>query len=428
VTAAIDRLFSDWEGRPGGAVTVLHEGTTVHHAAYGLADLQEARPFATDQLFAIASVTKQFVAFLVLLLESQGALGRNDEVHRHLPELGDLGAEVTIEHLLRHTSGIRDYITLATFAGGRLLEGLDRESIRALLLAQRSLDFPPGSAAVYSNSNYVLLSWVIERVTGRSLPDALATWVFEPLGMSSTIVLEDPTRAPPGSVVGYAGPSPAGFRRWQWSMHMSGEGGIWSTLDDLARWLRHIDEPVIGSRQLLDTMMQSRPLVGGGSTDYLIGLRENGVLGERWVGHSGGWEGYRSQTLWFPTRRLGVAVIANQTIDPTGAALEVADLFLPPPPAELAGTYRSDELDGTWVVDVEDGAVLVSATGPFGRQVRLPLRRTGTDVFVPTRMTRDAWDLEFDTTIAFHRDGDGTYRHLTVGAGIVRTVRFDRLD
>jgi CubicO group peptidase (beta-lactamase class C family) len=216
VTSTVDHLFTDWEHGPGGAVTVVLEGRTVHHQAYGLADVDAGVPFGTDQLFGMASVTKQFVAHLIVLLEQRGALRRDDPAHTHLPELGDLGATVTVEHLLRHRSGIRDHITLATLAGGRLLEGLTRESVRTMLLAQRSLDFPPGTAAVYSNSNYIVLSWIIERVTGRSLGEALTQYIFEPVGMTSTVVVEDPLRHPVSTpICGYEGTAPAGYRPWQ---------------------------------------------------------------------------------------------------------------------------------------------------------------------------------------------------------------------
>ncbi len=427
VNAAVDRLFTDWVDGPGGAVTVVHEGTTVHHRAYGLADVDEAIPFGTDQLFPMASVTKQFVAHLVLLLEQRGALRRDDPVHAHLPELGDLGGIVTLDHLLHHRSGVRDHITLATLAGGRLLEGLSREAIRTLLLAQRSLDFPPGTAAVYSNSNYLLLSWVVERVTGQPLADALADHVFRPAGMTSTVLVENPAAGPSTPVAGYEGTATTGYRPWHLHIgHVAGDGGVWSTLDDLARWLRYHDRAPGESRTAFDAMMCAEPLVGGGTTDYLAGLREGRLVDERWTGHSGGWAGFRSQTLWFPALRLGVAVIANQTIDPTAAALEVADRFLPAPDPGLAGTYRNEEIDTSWVVDVEGSSVTLSPSGSFGRGDRLPLRRTGPASFVLTRAALARWDLEFDTELTFESTPAGGTRSIHVRSGIVRSLRLTR--
>ena len=427
VADTVDRLFTDWADGPGGAVSVLHRGTVVHHRAYGLADVANGVAFSTDQPFGIASVTKQFVAHLILLLEQDGALARGDAVQLHVPELGDLGATVTIEHLLRHRSGIRDHITLATLAGGRLLEGLTREAITRLILGQRSLDFAPDTAAVYSNSNYQLLSWVIERVTGQSLGEVLAARIFRPLGMTSTCLAEGMDRAPSTPIVGYEGTASTGYRVWRSTAYVAGDGGVWSTLDDLARWMQHLDGCTGGSRAAFDEMMRPRPLAGGGVTDYLVGLREGSVLGERCVGHSGGWAGFRSQLVWFPAQRLGVVVIANQTIDPTTAALEVADRFLPPPPPGLVGSYRNGDADTEWTIAADGPSVAVSVSGPFGRIDGLPLRRADAGTLRMTRAALARWDLEFDTEIRFEPAAGGVVRELDVSAGIVRSFRLDRV-
>jgi hypothetical protein len=134
----------------------------------------------------------------------------------------------------------------------------------------------------------------------------------------------------------------------------------------------------------------------------------------------------RSQTLWFPERRLGLAVIANQTIDPNVAAWEVAERFLSPPPVGLAGVYRSDELGATWILAVDGSSVTLEASGPFGGSGRVPLRRTGAASLVLSRAALARWDLEFDTEITLDVPSTGVVQSLHVRSGIVRSLRFTR--
>jgi CubicO group peptidase (beta-lactamase class C family) len=408
--ASIDRLFSDWEGaRPGGAVVVTVGGEVVHKAAYGLADVAGATPFRTDHRIAIASVTKHMTTLCVLLLEAAGRLSLDDLVGKRLPGVLSVEAPITIRHLCANTSGLRDYITLATCAGQRLITDLRAPVIEALIRGQASLNFDPGAEYSYSNTNFVVLSWILERVTGWPLEVLFERLLFEPLGMASTALIRRSTDAPANAARGYAGVD-ARFAPWSWDMDLAGEGGVWSTLDDLAMWEQNFDRAVVGSTQLLRRLGEVQYLTDGSASDYALGLRRGELLGEAWEGHSGGWEGYRSFRLRLPAQATGIVVLANHTADIQAAAIEVAQTCLswtqPQALRPAAGVYRSDELGAAMTVEADDGQLLLSIESAIGRQARLPLTRVGPGRFAPTRAARAQWNVEFDTTLSFHPDAE----------------------
>jgi hypothetical protein len=251
--------------------------------------------------------------------------------------------------------------------------------------------------------------------------------------MTSTRLVADPSRGPETPIRGYVGTARSGFRPWHWTAHMAGEGGVWSTLDDLVRWLGNFADPQVGSRELLERMMTPNPLADGSPNPYACGLKLGELNGHRWASHSGGFDGYRSQTVWFPSSRLGVAVLANQTVDPTDAALAAADLVLARLDGSadrapgLAGSYRSAELDTLCRVAVADDQLLLSVAGPSGTVESVARQRAGPDRYSLTRSARAAWDLEFETSFTFLRSDDGAGRALVIDCEWARHNVFERV-
>lgn len=415
---AIDRLFVDWavRGRPGGGVAIVKGERVVHSRCYGLANVETGDAFRPDHRFAIASVTKQFTAYAILLLEEKGRISIDDVLQEKFPDFVSVAAPITIRQLLNNTSGLRDHITLATFAGGRLLHG-DKDALRALITAQAGLNFDPGARYCYSNTNFVLLSWVIERITGKSLGEALYDLIFEPLQMNSTSVVENPLRPPKFAAAGYAGTGAVGFRPWNWDMSVAGDGGMWSTLGDLIKWELNFANPRCGSRAIQERMRERPVFVDGTHSAYALGLTTGSISGQPWEGHGGGFDGYRSFRLRFPTLDLGIIALANFTADIQRAAEEVASLFLPFqwPVSNFEGVYRSRELNTSYAARVQDGQLLLSVAGPLGLLSDLPLVRRSDDTFAPARSTRLHWDLEFDTTFRFDPPRDGRSPRMTMG-------------
>jgi D-aminopeptidase len=424
----VERLFADWRGeRPGGAVAVVRGDQVVHRNAYGLADLAAGEPFRCDHRFAIASVTKHMTTLCVLLLEAQGRFSLEDRVQDRFPGLLSVEAPITIRHLCNNTSGLRDYITLATYAGGRLITDLRAPAIEALIRGQTTLNFEPGSQYCYSNSNFVVLSWILEQTTGWPLPQVFSRLLFEPLGMSASAVIPRSTDVPPGAARGYSGVD-ARFAPWSWGMDLAGEGGVWSTLDDLIRWERNFSRPVVGGERLLRRLGEVQLLNDGRPSEYALGLRRGLVGGRAWEGHSGGWEGYRSFRLRLPAEEIGIVVLANHTADIQAAALEVAQSLLTwsAPLEAFEGVYASGELAADLYASVSDGQLLLTIDSSVGRQSQLQLCRVGEHEFRLSRAARALWNLEFDTTIVFAPPSDGRSPSVTLSSELARDVAFQR--
>jgi CubicO group peptidase (beta-lactamase class C family) len=422
---AVDSLFEDWTGeRPGGAVAVLRGQDVLHCAAYGLANLESGELFRTNHRFTIASVTKHMTALCILLLQRQGLLSLEDEVDRRFPGMLKVDAPITISHLCANTSGLRDYITLATYAGGRLITKLRKPMIRRLVSEQASLNFPPGDQYSYSNSNFVVLSWIIEETLGIPLQEAFARLLFRPLGMHDTFVVSDSNDTPERAARGYAGLLPGSFKPWHWDMDMAGEGGVWSTLDDLVKWLRNFNQPRVGDASVFAQLGEPQTLNSGAVSEYALGLHRGATCGRPWLGHSGGWEGYRSFLLYFPEDELGVVALANHTADIQAAALEAAQCFLSTPLDHMCGDYYSEELGATLTGRVEHGQLRLSVDGPAGRLSALQLCRVAEQEFRLSRAARQRWNLEFDTAIRF---ASASPARLTLSSDLAREVHFLKL-
>jgi len=193
----IDQLFAQYNepGSPGCALGVFRDGAIIYEGGYGLADLEHQVSFLPTSVFNIGSTAKQFTAFGIALLENQGKLRIDDDIHKYLPEMHDFGSKITLGNLLYHTSGIRctfpDLLGLAEYWESDVVTQVD---VFRLLKSQRELDFPPGTEFGYANSNYILLALICERVSGKLFEQFSKEEIFEPLGMLNTIVLHDPMK------------------------------------------------------------------------------------------------------------------------------------------------------------------------------------------------------------------------------------------
>jgi len=184
-TSEIDKIFS-WvtPGMPGCAVAASQHGKLIVNRAYGLADLERDVPITPATRFDAASIRKQFIAAAVLLLVEEGRLSLSDDVRKFIPELQDYRHTVTLDHLLTHTSGVRDWVPLRNWASGS-------SDVMTMILRQRGLNFAPGEEWAYSNSGYVLLAEIVARTSKMSLSEFARTRLFEPLGMKSTSFVDD---------------------------------------------------------------------------------------------------------------------------------------------------------------------------------------------------------------------------------------------
>lgn len=326
---AIDALFTAYTGSavPGASVVVIEDGRVSARRAYGMAELERRTRATPETDFRLASVSKQFTAMTVLLLVRDGKLRYDQPVRDILPELPAAAAGVTIRHLLHHTSGLWDYEDLIPEARTAQLDDRD---VLALLAPKDSLYFPPGSSYRYSNSGYVLLGLVVARISGMTFPEFLRTRIFAPLGMSATVAHVEGSDTVPRRAYGYS-PTETGFRATDQSVTSAtlGDGGIYTNVDDMARWDRALSGTDFVDAAALQLATTPPALSGGGTTEYGFGWIVDTYRNERRWWHGGETSGFRNVILRLPDRRFTVVVLTNRSSgDPRVIAERIADLRL----------------------------------------------------------------------------------------------------
>jgi CubicO group peptidase (beta-lactamase class C family) len=339
----VDQIFVDYgTSSPGCALGVVRDGGLVYSKGYGLASLEHGVPLTPQTVFDIGSIAKQFTAAAILLLAQDGKLSVDDDIRKHIPEMPDYGKPITLRHLLHHTSGIRDYIGILRLGGINFEDVATEEESLALIARQKALEFSPGEQHSYSNSGYFLLSVVVERVSGKPIRAFAQERIFGPLGMTSTQYLDDHTMVIPRRATSYLPRPDGGFQLVTSDWEQTGDGGIQTTVEDLAKWDRNFYDPKVGGPALIEQLETTGVLNSGEKIGYARGLFVDEYRGLRRVTHNGGWMAFVSDMTRFPAERFSVITLCNVgTADTTGLTMQVADLYLAdrlqpadPPPAE----------------------------------------------------------------------------------------------
>jgi CubicO group peptidase (beta-lactamase class C family) len=442
--AGIDRVFAEYDRSdgPGCAVGVVREGALVFAKGYGVGQLDQGSLLTPSSVFYLASVSKQFTAAAVLIAEREGYLALDDDIRRWIHEMPDYGAPITVRHLLHHTSGVRDYLTLMGLAGTPLANVLSDQAMLGLIARQRELNFEPGSEHLYSNSGYVLLAEIVKRATGRSLHEYADEKLFRPLGMRSTHFHDDRRHVVPGRVFSYdAGPDGAWRTNYLMNFDKVGDGGLYSTVEDLSRWDRAFYEDLLGVPDFAAKMYTRGVLTSGDTIDYARGLSHSVLRGLPAVTHGGSLMAFRTFIGRFPEQRVTIITLCNDGSANSGRlSTAVAEVVMAddvteeaPTPATadqddepeepphsvsesalrgLAGTYRSEELESTWIVRTEGGELILDHPG----EGTGALRATGERTFI------GPYDIELN----FVGEG-GRADAFVVQAGRVRNLRFERV-
>ncbi|HEX2269664.1 MAG TPA: serine hydrolase [Pyrinomonadaceae bacterium] len=365
LTKKVDQLFATWDKpeSPGAAIAVIKDGAVVYKRGYGSANLEYNVPITPQTVFHVASVSKQFTAFAIALLASQGKLSLDDDIRKHLPELPDFGKKITIRHLIHHTSGLRDQWTLLGMAGWRLDDVITKEHIMKMVRHQKELNFDPGAENLYSNTGYTLLAVIVERVSGQSFRDYTEASIFKPLGMTNTHFHDDHERIVKNRAYSYSSAGPTGgFKAAPLNYANVGATSLFTTAEDLARWVINFEDQKIGGADVIKQMQQQGVLNNGKQLGYAFGLSIGPYRGLNTVGHAGGDAAYRSFAVWFPEQRFGVVVLSNfGSLNPQQMAMRIADIYLaeklaPEPP-------RPTPVERTAVK--VDPAILESYTGRY---------------------------------------------------------------
>ena len=437
----VDSLFAQFktEGSPGCAVGAVQDGGLVHAGGYGMANLDYNIPLNARSVFYLASVSKQFTAFAIALAAQEGKLSLDDDVRKYIPELPDYETPVTIRHLVHHTSGVRDYLTLIPLSGRHSDDNWTDAALLGLITRQKALNFPPGSEFLYSNTGYVLLAEVVKRATGQPLSKYAEAKIFKPLGMNDTHFHDDASVVVPRRVIGYVN-APEGWRMNHWfSFDKVGDGGLYSTIEDLAKWDANFYSGQVGGDALRRLVVQRGVLTKGDTITYAFGLTIGSSGGLRTIAHTGSLTGFRTALMRFPDQRFTAIILCNtpsanlpqlvgalahvylgDRMTSGSGSGQAGGLSHPPPPpplvtasegADYIGTYRSEELDAVYVVAADSGRLVMR------RGATLLLRRTAADVLSANNQT-----------FRFTRDASGNVTGFALDAGRVRGIRFDKLD
>jgi CubicO group peptidase (beta-lactamase class C family) len=327
----VDDLFAKWDkpDSPGCALGVIKDGKLIYSRGYGMANLEHAIPISGTTVFDIGSTSKQFTAASIVLLSQQGKLSLEDDVRRFIPELPDYGKKITIRNLLNHTSGIRDYLGLMSLTGVNFDDTTGDDDALRIIVRQKALNFDPGSEFLYSNSGYFLLSVIVKRASGKTLRAFAEENIFAPLGMKKTHFHDDHVMIVPGRATGYS-PAPGGkFRIDMSNFEQTGDGAVYTTVEDLLLWDRNFYDPKVGGRQMYDQLLTQGVLTTGKKLDYACGLMVSEHKGLKAIHHGGSWAGYRAELIRFPEQRLSVVCLANLgSMNPSRLARQVADIYL----------------------------------------------------------------------------------------------------
>jgi len=488
---AVDRVFAKWTAAtPGCAVGVASGGRPVLAKGYGSADLEHDVAITPDTIFEAGSVSKQFTAASVLLLSREKKLSLDDPARKYIPELPPYSPDITIRHMLNHTSGLRDWGSVAAIAGWpRTTRVHTHAHVLDIVHHQQSLNFTPGTRWSYSNTGFNLAAIIVERVSGMSFQEFTRTRLFQPLGMTHTSWRDDYTRIVKGRAVAYRERDKA-FSTDMPFENVYGNGGLLTTVGDLLKWNDHFDAAPEADPLSTVEQQQAGRFTDGRAHGYALGLFVGKYKGVREVYHSGSTAGYNAFLTRFPDQHLSVAVLCNATsAQATQYAHAVADLYLgdrakpTPTKATLSaddiaahgGMYRSlvtgstitiggerAGLNGvTWAFDGHGGAIAtdeygtttafarVAAVKPSANDLQvyvgdyvsdeaetelraavehdaLVLKRRPDTTIVLKPLYADAFEAPQLGTVIFRRDAAGQVTALSVSQDRVWDLRFLR--
>jgi CubicO group peptidase (beta-lactamase class C family) len=446
LTARVDQVFAQWDRKdsPGCALSVIRDGKVAYTRGYGMADLEHDIPISPASVFYVGSDSKQFTAMAIALLAKDGKVSLDDDVRKYVPEVPDYGEQITIRHLIHHTSGLRDYLTLRGLAGYPADGVFGDDEVLAMIARQRDLNFAPGAEHLYSNSGYFLLSVIVKRVSGKSLRQFADERIFKPLGMTRAHFHDDHAELVKNRAWAYA-PRANGYRLSMPNFDVVGAGGLNMPVEEFLAWDREFYEGKLGGRDLIAQSITPGKLNDGTALTYAFGLNVGQYRGLRTVGHGGSYGGYRAEILRFPDQRFSVATFCNlSTVVSASLARQVADIYLAadlrpatarpaagsevaePAPAprpsttplvvppsrlgELVGSYHSEELGVVYRIVLDGPRLVVNGGGPARALVPQATDRFGSG----------------GQTFRFLRDTRGRLTGFALDAGRVRNVVFVR--
>ncbi|MUP46960.1 serine hydrolase [Gramella sp. BOM4] len=422
----VDQLMTPYSGKnvPGAAALVMKDGNVIFSRAYGMANLTYDIPFETNTPTNIGSTSKQFTAFAILLLAEQGKLSLDDDIRKYFPELPDFDQKVTIRNLLTHTSGYREFLNTLAMTGRDLGSSLDRSILIKMLERQPALQNEPGNKWNYNNTGFALLADLVEKVTDTPFPEWMEENVFEPLNMNNSLVRGNQNQVVPNRSTGYGINKNGNYEELQDLGGAMGAGGIYASIDDLAKWVRNFEDPKVGNQALIQEMTTPYVLKSGDTTNYGLGLFIVDYKGLKQIQHGGADVAHRSMLMYFPEIDAAVITESNFAGFDGSMANQIADIFFedylteadnePEKDAESDFEYNSEDfetLTGRYEMEEAPGFVIT-----FQRDGdRLFAQATGQPEFEIKALSDSLFSVVgVDAKLTFHLNENGSADSLTL--------------
>jgi CubicO group peptidase (beta-lactamase class C family) len=365
----VDEMFAPWDNSetPGAAIAIVKDGAIVYKKGYGSANLEYDIPINTNSVFHIASVSKQFTVFSILLLEKRGELSLDDDVRKYIPEVPDFGKTITLRHLASHTSGLRDQWNLLSMAGWRMDDVITKEHVLKFVSKQKELNFNPGEEYAYCNTGFTLLAEIVARVSDMSFAAFTKANIFEPLNMNNTLFYDDHEKIVKNRAYSYSSGS-TGFKKSVLNYANVGATSLFTTVEDLSLWSMNFSNMVVGDSTIINKMNTPAVLNNGKKIGGALGQFVGKYKGLNEIQHGGADAGYRSYLTRFPDENFSVIVFSNSAeFNPGGMAHKAVDIYLKDRIKVEPKKEEPKEEVAAEVVAVDDN-VLASYVGDFELQ------------------------------------------------------------
>jgi len=340
---------------PGVALAIIEQGKTIYNGHKGISDMEYGIPITDSTAFHIASVSKQFTAYLAVSLEREGKMSLDDDIAKYLPELKDLPYKIKLRQLANHTHGLPNLYEIAQLRGISPDDEMSHKEVVEMLLRIKQVNYKPGEKFEYNNTGFVLLAEIIERICGKPFQEVLNDKIFIPLHMANSLAVNTPSIIIKNKAHSYR-LNNGKYENFAFNLMANGSSGISTTINDITKWVINMQYPSLKDRSILDEMLQPTILNSGAIIQYGLGIESKTYKGLDLFFHGGGDAGYRSYILNIPKYNFSVVILGNgNDFKPFQLVYQIVDIFfrekekeVTPPIKTKYTTKELDQFTGTY--------------------------------------------------------------------------------